>query len=233
LKKGHRYRSILVDLEAHQVVDMLPDREADTVASWLETHPGVQVISRDRAGTYADGAARGAPDAIQVADRFHLFQNMSTTLREVLGQEDIAREAAFNPTDARFAELGTSQLAARPTPRGLPEPTAGRPEALTGTASSVMGPSPEPHPAPNRDRRRARYDDVWRLHQQGLSKAALADAVGLHRDTVAKYLGASSFPERQPRSPRPSILDPYKPYLQQRWQEGCQIGAQLFRELRA
>src|SRR5260370_31363010 len=70
-KKGDGYGTILVDLEAHYVVDLLPDREAETFVVWLKTHPGVKIISRDRARTDADGASRGAPKAIQVADRFH------------------------------------------------------------------------------------------------------------------------------------------------------------------
>jgi transposase len=79
-KKGDRYGTILVDLEAHHVVDVLPDREAETVFTWLKTHPVVQVISRDQAGNYADGARRGPPQAMQVVDRLHLLLNLTTAL---------------------------------------------------------------------------------------------------------------------------------------------------------
>lgn len=76
-RKGQRFGTILVDLERRRVVDLLPDRSADSLATWLRAHPEVTVISRDRQGLYAEGARRGAPQAVQVADRFHLLQNLS------------------------------------------------------------------------------------------------------------------------------------------------------------
>jgi hypothetical protein len=74
-RRGHRFGTILVDLEEHVVVDLLPDRAVDSVVTWLKSHPQITVIARDRGGIYAEAATTGAPQAVQVADRWHLLHN--------------------------------------------------------------------------------------------------------------------------------------------------------------
>jgi transposase len=223
-RKGHSYRTILVDLERHQPIELLPDREAASLIEWLAAHPGVEIICRDRAGAYAEGATKGAPTAIQVADRFHLLQNLHATLTRVLEQHPAALTPSATPDPPPPPTASDRAAAALPHP-GAPAPP-------------VRVVPPETPPAhvqaqaqQRRARRLARYEQVCALRQAGGSVRAIAQQVGLNRATVQKYLSAPAFPERQPRRPRPSVLDPFKPYILQRWNEGCHTGTMIWREL--
>jgi hypothetical protein len=79
------YGTVIVDLERRRVLDLLPDRSAASTATWLKAHPEVEIVSRDRAGLYAEGAREGSPQALQVADRFHLLQNFREVVERQLG----------------------------------------------------------------------------------------------------------------------------------------------------
>jgi transposase len=214
-KKGHRYGTILVDLEKHQVVDLLPNREAETLITWLKARPGVEIISRDRAGSYADAARRGAPQAIQVSDRFHLLVNLHTALIRLFERKhDLLKRLAAeeHACPAQRAEAPSNDLST----------TLAEPKPL---------PRKEVQRQARRDRREQRYEEVLKLHEQGISQVAIATLLGLHRDTVRRYLAAPAFPELI-RSKRKSKLDPYKAYLHQRWATGQQNITHLIADIR-
>jgi hypothetical protein len=133
-KKGSSYGTVIVDLERRQVVDLLADRSAASTAEWLRAHPEVEVVSRDRAGLYADGARQGAPQARQVADRFHPLQNFRETIEHQLGRFEapIRGAAALADNDKAGLEQpagemqeGVQKLSMRPS-RMWRENKAGR-----------------------------------------------------------------------------------------------------------
>jgi len=214
-RKGHRYGTIVVDLERGCPIDVLEDRLAETVADWFKAHPEVQVVARDRAEAYASGIRQGAPDAVQVADRFHLLSNLADALHEV-----------FN---AHSQDLVALHEATRPEPVHLDDDAVAVP-----MAPPVAGAKKRQQIASNRARRLATYEHVWALHRQGWSQRAIATHIGCARLTVQRFLRAPTFPERQPcRSRRPTLLAPFTAYLLERWNAGCRKGAQLYREIKA
>jgi transposase len=213
-RKGHRYGTVLVDLERHQPIDLLPDRESKTLVHWLKTHPGVEVISRDRAGAYADAARKGAPEALQIADRFHILCNLTQAIQRLLERfaGSLQRLKVAEP------DVGDASCLERAT---LIEPTG-----------AVVKPTkPQQRAVQDREARKARYDAVQAARKEGLSKSAIARQFNLTHTTVRRLLQAEEFPERAPRRHR-SALDPFRDYLQKRWADGCHNASQLCRELR-
>lgn len=108
-RKGQRYGTVLVDLEKRRPVDLLPDRTAEVFAAWLRDHPGVEIISRDRGGSYADGGRQGAPNAIQVADRFHFLVNIGEVVERVLSRKHTCLKEAAVALDRMTAESGETE----------------------------------------------------------------------------------------------------------------------------
>ena len=213
LRKRHTYGTILVDLARRQPVELLPDRTAETVAQWLREHPGVEVIARDRSSTYAEGARQGASEAIQVADRFHVLQNLRETLDEVFTTHHHALDAVHAAARQQPVPLLDGTLAV-PVP---PPPTPARAEQQAAQRAA---------------QRQALYEQVWALHRQGWTVVAIAAQVGRSCRTIERYLRLPTWPVRQHRSHYGrSVLNPYKAYLLERWNAGCHTAIQLFREL--
>jgi transposase len=210
-RKRHSYGTVLVDLERRRPVALLPDREAATLAQWLRDHPEVEVVARDRSGAYADGTRRGAPQAIQVADRFHLMQNLAEVLETV------------------FTAHTSSSRAVEPVARQAEAPAAGeavqpdRPQQEAKARAKATE---------RRERRLARHQPVWELHREGFPGHAIAHQLGIGRSTVFRYLKSATFPERKQRHDLGrSRLDRWKPFVVARWNAGRRDSRRLFRDL--
>jgi len=210
LRRGRRYGTVLVDLQAHRVVDLLPERSAETVVEWMAEREPPEVVCRDRGGAYADAARRAAFAATQIADRFHLACNGSAVLERVLARHPAALRKA---TELGGAQLDTGARVSPPPVRDTD--TAGEPTD------------------PRRAYRRARYEEVVTLHRAGWSITAIAERMGLCRPTVRTYVQADAFPGVAPRRTTLRAGSAHAAYLRKRWGEGCRDAKVLYKELRA
>jgi len=214
-RRGTTYGTILVDLERHRPIDLLPDRSAATAEGWLGTHPEIDFVSRDRGGEYAAAASRGAPQAQQIADKFHLVKNLVEAL-----------DPLFERNKACLRFVDTPEAAAEADPGSAPPP-----------APHEMRPAPskqaEQTRLAHRQERLQRYEQVRALRDQGFTTPAIVARVGLSRSTVNRFLAAPAFPERQRRCKEATKLDPYRAYLSEHWQEGAQRAVHLFRAITA
>ena len=206
IRRGQNYGTLLIDCETGAPLDLLEGRDAQPLADWLAAHPGVEIICRDRSGAYADGARTGAPDAIQVADRFHLWQNLAKAVERCVA----AHRACLS----------------QPEPQPAAGPDPGPPAELAQA---------QPEPAGKfAERARRHHAMVHELLAEGHGMRAIARHLGWGRHTVQRYAHAATWQELVDgrwQGPRPSMLDPFKPRLRQRAEEGCGNAAQLFREI--
>jgi transposase len=225
-RKGRRYGTIVVDLERSHVIDLIPDRDADTVAAWLKAHPGVEVVSRDRSAAYAQAATEGAPQAGQVADRWHLLKNLREAVEQVLERHSAAINAALKALEAppgpdrdpTGPQTDTAVPAAEPPPPGPP-----------------AEPIPEsPRLQAKRAKRRElveRFERVHELHKRGHPAARIARELGLSRRSVFRYLRRATCPAWHLRGSRRSRLDGYREWIDARIAEGSVNVAALHRQL--
>jgi hypothetical protein len=161
LRKGQTYGTVLIDLERRQPVALLPDRTAETLAQWLQAHPGVQVIARDRATAYADGARQGGPAATQVADRFRLLRHLAEALEQVFHQHRMVLQEIHVPSAGlSLASAAQPAVVEAPSPSPMAQPAA------------LLPPSVEA--SPRHTHRRLRYEQVCHLAPQGWTFQAIA-----------------------------------------------------------
>ena len=212
LRRGQRYGTILVDLEQHCPVDLLPVRSAEAVAAWLQDHPEVEIVSRDRGDCYIKGAGQGAPQATQVADRWHLLHNLQEALVLVVDRHRQKLKEA-----AKLAQLASSESE-------LPEVSSA---AVSTTPSQAQSARVRRH-----QRRLERFQQVIELHTQGVAIREIARRLHMHRRTIRLWVERGSLPERT-LPPTRRRVDRWRDYLQCRWQAGCHNAMALTAELRA
>ena len=224
-KKANEYGTILVDLERHKVVDLLPDRYSETLAGWLRQYPNLETVSRDRSPAYAEGITTGAPQAVQVADRWHLMRNLIETLDEFLvGKRSLLKVAAEPET------RGEDTVATKENANHFYEDSA--------TSGPLTPSRPRPGYAEQQWAKRRRYKlmverwkEIRRLQEAGADVADIARKLGMSRPVVYRYKDLIEPPEFGQHHRRQSVLDPYVPYILRRWDEGCRNGRKLFREI--
>ncbi len=210
-KRRLRYGTLICDLESGLPIDLLPDRSVEIVSAWLKKHPSIHVVSRDGSSEYASAITKGAPQARQVSDRWHLVKNLaacvSVQLTQSLTQLRRAEQAAANATQEQ-----------QPLPQHHSHPRT-RAEKRTQQARQAE--------------RTARYEQIMALQQQGMKSIEIAAFMGMAPRTVREWLDRGDIPYSGSRKPRARLIDPYQIYLRERWQQGYRQGAQLERELRA
>jgi transposase len=203
LKRGRRYGTLICDLEQGRPIDLLPDRRAESVSAWLQAHPHIDIVSRDGSLEYASAIKKGAPQARQVSDRWHLVKNLAGCVSVQMAKV--------------LAEIKTSQEGELPhEPYHIPK--------MRGTRQAQRARQAE---------RMARYEQILALRSQGMNKSHIAVKLGISRKTVQRWLRRGDIPYSGPQREQAHLIDVYKTYLAQRWQQGCHNGLQLEKELRA
>ena len=205
-RRGQRYGTIIVDHQRRRVIDLLPDREAATVATWLQAHPSLHLISRDRSREFAAAIAQGAPQTIQVLDRFHLLKNLTDLLPAILA-----------PCVRRVRHV---YALAQPEPSVYPDPMQWKPVPSRQWEAQRLA---------HQHERNAQYERVLALRLQGRTTQQIAHQLGMSVRTVTRWLTTFRRDTRQRK--RASIFDPYASYVLARWQQGCHNSVQLWTEI--
>lgn len=210
-RKGCTYGTILVDLEQHQPVDLLPDRTSETLAEWLKAHPEIEVLSRDRSSAYADAARTGAPQAMQVADRWHLLKNLGDLVERYFVQHHyLLTKAAATLRAEHLAQQSEVDLPAGAKATGL-------------LASERTVPA----------RRQKLFEAIKELQARGKGLRRIARELKVARNTVRRYIHCETAPPQAAGAGKPSSVLPFTGYLQRRWREGEHNAFGLWQEIKA
>lgn len=205
--RGHRYGTLIVNLDTHRPLVLLPGREQRTLAAWFRKYPEIQVVSRDRGGIYAMAARDGAPQARQVADRWHLLKNIGDALERMMYRHmPLIRQVA--------TELS---------------PKKNAPEVQPATSSVLL--LPERIKQQRRAKRHQRWTEVSSLHKNGRGIREISRITGLSRVTVRRWIQSVTFPEMSTRPPKPGLLDPWRGWLEQQRENGNHNASQIWREM--
>jgi transposase len=221
-RKGHNYGTIICDLEAGRAIDLLPDRAAETLKNWLQQYPSVEIVTRDRSKAYASGVSAGAPQALQIADRWHLMHNLVERLEEVTAYNAGKLQRTDPTTTCDKSPLPErNKLDARPQAEVV--------ESYARTKRTTSGKRQESKS--KQAARLQRYNRVIALREKGVHIRDIAAKTGLGVRTINRWLDSDGFPERKKRARQSSLLDPHYAYLDRRWEDGCHNAAQLYREI--
>ena len=205
-----------MDLKRRKVADLLPECTASAVEQWLRQHPGVKIISRDREGSLAYGGRRGAPAARQVADRFHLIQN----LQQAVHTELVCQRAHLKIPAEEF----TRQIETDQAPRTV--------QHISRPRRTWASPDPKEVRQQRWQHKLELFQMVKSLRAQGAKVIAIMRQAGISRGLANKWLGLEECPPRAKRTSRPGMAEDFREELWRRWKQGQQEGKQLFAEIR-
>ena len=205
--RGHRYGTLIVNLDTHRPLVLLPGRDQRTLATWFRKYPEIQIVSRDRSGVYATAAREGAPQARQVANRWHLLKNIGDVLERMMYRH------------MPLIRLVASELSPKKSPD--PEPSV--------PAASLR--RPERLKQQTRKKRHQRWTEVMALHNKGCSFREISRITGLSRVTVSRWVRSGTFPEMSTRPPKRGLLDPWREWLKEQRESGNYNASRIWREM--
>jgi transposase len=225
--KGLRYGTIVVDLERSRVVDLLPDRDGETVRKWLNDHPGVELVSRDRWSAYGQAIVDAAPSARQVVDRWHLLKNLREAIERLFERQFVVIGAALETAES-MAKPAIGPVTARVEEES---PIDDQPQQEPSTEVGVESPRNQALRA-RRERRVERFEQVHERHRQGHSLRRIARDLAMSRCAVRRYLRCETCPDWNPGRARKSQLDVHREWIDARL-DGNPNALELHRQLTA